>query len=63
MTADAKNPESDRHLILTPDEHHDRMNEVILLKLNDLEYQVDDLELCKKSHATKKPVTKNEVRD
>jgi hypothetical protein len=63
MTKSAKNPESDRHLILAPDESHDRMNEVILLKLNDLEYQVDDLELNKKSHATKKPVTKNEARD
>lgn len=63
MTADAKNPESDGDLILAPDERHDRMNEVILLKLNDLEYRVDDLELNKKSHATKKPGTKNEVRD
>ena len=62
MTKDTKNPESDREQILTPNESHDRMNEVILLKLNDLEYRVDDLELNKKLRATKKPVTKNETR-
>ena len=58
MIADAKNLVSDGDLILAPDEHKQiRINEVILLKLNDLEYRVDDLELSKKSRPTKHPGT------
>jgi hypothetical protein len=36
-------------------ERQDRVTEAIFLKLNDLEYRVDDLELCKPSRATKQP--------
>jgi len=36
-------------------ERQDRMNETIFLKLNDLEYRVDDLKLCRKSRATEQP--------
>ncbi|MDO8871572.1 MAG: hypothetical protein Q7V05_02435 [Methanoregula sp.] len=62
MTADAKNPESDEDLIPAPDEREqDRMDEVILLKLNDLEYRVDDLELCNKKRVTKQPGIRKEV--
>ncbi|MFA4848742.1 MAG: hypothetical protein WC626_03365 [Methanoregula sp.] len=62
MIADAKKPESDGDPIYTPYERQDRMNEVILLKLNDLEYRVDDLELSKKSRETKHPGTGKSVR-
>ncbi|GAB6286968.1 MAG: hypothetical protein STSR0009_31710 [Methanoregula sp.] len=63
MTAAAKDPESDRDRILAPDEHEqDRLNEVFLLKLNNLEYRVDDLELWKKARVTKQPGIKKEVR-
>ena len=63
MKADAENPESGEDLIPAPDEREqDRMDEVILLKLNDLEYRVDDLELWEKARATKQPGTKKEVR-
>jgi hypothetical protein len=43
-------------------ERQDRMNEEIFLKLNDLKYRFDDLEMSKMSCATKQPVTGNEVR-
>jgi hypothetical protein len=62
MTADTKKPESDEGLIPAPDEREqDRMDEVILLKLNDLEYRVDDLELCNKKRVTKQPGIKKEA--
>lgn len=62
MTQAAKNPESDRNLPLAPDEHEqDRMDDVILLKLNDLEYRVDDLELCNKNRVTKQPGIRKEA--
>ena len=62
MTLDAKNPESDEDLITAIDEREqDRMDEVILLKLNDLEYRVDDLELCNKKRVTKQPGIKKEA--
>ncbi len=51
-----------RDLVCSLMERQDRMNEAIFLKLNDLEYRVDDLELSKKSHATKQPGTRNKVR-
>ena len=58
MRAAAKNPEDDWDLHLSPDEQdQDQINETICLKLNDLEYRVDDLELWKKSRATKQPGT------
>ncbi|GAB6286969.1 MAG: hypothetical protein STSR0009_31720 [Methanoregula sp.] len=63
MTATAENPESEGDLILAPDEQdQDQMNETICLKLNDLEYRVDDLELWKKARVTKQPGIKKEVR-
>ena len=63
MTATAKNPESDEDLIPAPDEREqDRMDEVILLKLNDLEYRVDDLELCNKKRVITQPGIKKETR-
>jgi len=34
-------------------EWQDRMTDTFFLKLNDLEYRVDDLELCEKSRAIK----------
>jgi len=56
MTLDVENPESDKDRIPVPDEREqDRIDEVILLKLNDLEYRVDDLELCNKNRVTKQP--------
>ena len=64
MTATAENPESDGDLPLAPDEQaQNRMNETICLKLNDLEYRVVDLELCKPSRATKQSGTKKEAGD
>ena len=58
MTKSVENPESDGDLILAPDERmKDHMNEVILLKINDLEYRVNDLELSNKSHPSKHPCT------
>ena len=63
MRAAAKNPEDDGDLHLSPDEQdQDQMNEVILLKLNDLEYRVDDLELWEKARATKQPGIKKEAQ-
>jgi len=54
LTATVENPESDGDLPLALDEcAQDQMNETICLKLNDLEYRVDDLELWKKARATK----------
>jgi hypothetical protein len=62
MTSAVKNPESDGDLIPAPDEREqDRMDEVILLKLNDLEYRVDDLELCNKKRVTTQPGIKKEA--
>ena len=56
MRAAAKNPEDDGDLHLSPDEQdQDQINETICLKLNDLEYRVDDLELWKKKRVTKQP--------
>ena len=56
MTLDVENPESDKDRIPVPDEREqDRIDEVILLKLNDLEYRVDDLELCNKKRVTTQP--------
>ncbi|GEM_PF-3192107 len=56
MTTTAENPESEGDLPLAPDERaQDQMNETICLKLNDLEYRVDDLELWKKARVTKQP--------
>ena len=46
-----------RDLVCSLMERQDRMNEAFFLKLNDLEYRVDDLELNKKSHGTKQPGT------
>ena len=61
MMATAENPESDGDLPLAPDEQaQNRMNETICLKLNDLEYRVDDLELWKKACVTKQPGIKKE---
>ena len=51
-----------RDLVCSLMERQDRMNEAIFLKLNDLEYRVDDLELSKKSHGTKQPGTGKEAR-
>ena len=51
-----------RDLICSLLERQDRMNEEIFLKLNDLKYRVDDLELCKPSRTTKQPGTGNEAR-
>lgn len=62
MTTDTKNPDSDEDIVPAPDEREqDQMNEVILLKLNDLEYRVDDLELSKKKRVTKQPGIKKEA--
>ena len=61
--AAAENPESEGDLPLAPDEQdQDQMNETICLKLNDLEYRVDDLELWKKARVTKQPGIKKEER-
>jgi hypothetical protein len=63
MTATAENPESDGDLPLAPDDQEqDQMNETICLKLNNLEYRVDDLELWKKARVTKQPGIKKEAR-
>ncbi len=63
MTATAENPESEGDLPLAPDEHEqDRMDVVILLKLNDLEYRVDDLELCNKKRVTTQPGIRKEAQ-
>jgi hypothetical protein len=61
MTATAENPESDGDLPLAHGEQ-DQINETICLKLNDLEYRVDDLELSKKKRVTKQPGIKKEAR-
>ena len=62
MTADTKNLKSDEGLIPAPEEREqDWMNDVILLKLNDLEYRVDDLELSKKKRVTTQPGIKKET--
>ena len=62
MTATTENPGSDGGLPLAPDEQdQDQMNETICLKHNDLEYRVDDLELCKPSRATKQPGIEKEA--
>ena len=42
-----------RALVCSLMERQDRMTETFFLKSNDLEYRVDDLELCKKSRAIK----------
>lgn len=52
-----------RDLVCSLMERQDRMNEAIFLKLNDFEYRVDDLELCRKSRATKQPGTRKEARN
>ena len=63
MTADANDPASGRDPVPAPDgREQNRMNETICLKLNDLEYRVDDLELWKKSRATKQPGIEKEAR-
>ena len=51
-----------RALVCSLMERQDRVTEAIFLKLNDLEYRVDDLELWEKARATKQPGTKKEVR-
>lgn len=51
-----------RDLVCSLMERQDRMNEAIFLKLNDLEYRVDDLELSEKSHRTKQPGNGKEAR-
>ncbi|GAB6286970.1 MAG: hypothetical protein STSR0009_31730 [Methanoregula sp.] len=50
-----------RALVCSLMERQDRVTEAIFLKLNDLEYRVDDLELCKPSRATKQPGIKKEA--
>jgi len=61
--ATVENPYSEGDLPLAPDEQdQDQMNETICLKLNDLEYRVDDLELWKKARVTKQPGIKKEER-
>jgi hypothetical protein len=51
-----------RALVCSLMERQDRMNEEIFLKINDLKYRFDDLELSKKSRTTKQPGTGNEMR-
>ncbi|MDO8871579.1 MAG: hypothetical protein Q7V05_02470 [Methanoregula sp.] len=51
-----------RNLVCSLMERQDRMNEEIFLKLNDLKYRFDDLELSKKSRTIKQPGTGNEAR-
>ncbi|MDO8871210.1 MAG: hypothetical protein Q7V05_00555 [Methanoregula sp.] len=51
-----------RALVCSLMERQDRMNEEIFLKLNDLKYRFDDLELSKQSRVTKQPGTGNEAR-
>jgi len=51
-----------RDLVCSLMERQDRMNETIFLKINDLEYRVDDLELCKRSRETKYTGTDTEAR-
>ena len=51
-----------RDLVCSLMERQDRMNETIFLKLNDLEYRVDDLKLYKSSRMTKQPGKGKEVR-
>ncbi|GAB6286975.1 MAG: hypothetical protein STSR0009_31780 [Methanoregula sp.] len=52
-----------RALVCSLMERQDRVTEAIFLKLNDLEYRVDNLELCKPSRATKQSGTKKEAGD
>ena len=49
-----------RDLVCSLMERQDRMNEAFFLKLNDLEYRVDDFELSKKSRVIKHPGTGKE---
>ncbi|GAB6287002.1 MAG: hypothetical protein STSR0009_32050 [Methanoregula sp.] len=51
-----------RALVCSLMERQDRVTEAIFLKLNDLEYRVDDLELCKPSRATKQSGREKEAR-
>jgi len=51
-----------RALVCSLMERQDRMNKEIFLKLNDLKYRFDDLELSKKSRTIKHPGTGNEAR-
>jgi hypothetical protein len=51
-----------RDLVCSLIERQDRMNEKIFLKLNDLEYRVDDLELGKKSRVIRQPDIEKVVR-
>ena len=57
-----KTEQAIRALVCSLMERQDRMNEEIFLKLNDLKYRFDDLELSKKSCTTKQPGTGNEMR-
>ncbi|MDO8871573.1 MAG: hypothetical protein Q7V05_02440 [Methanoregula sp.] len=57
-----KTEQAIRALVCSLMERQDRMNEEIFLKLNDLKYRFDDLELSKKSRTTKHPGTGNEAR-
>ncbi len=52
-----------RALVCSLMERQDRVTEAIFLKLNDLEYRVDDLELWKPSRAAKQSGTKKEAGD
>jgi len=52
-----------RALVCSLMERQDRVTEAIFLKLNDLEYRVDDLELCKPSRVTKQPGIEKEARN
>jgi hypothetical protein len=52
-----------RALVCSLMERQDRMNEAIFLKLNDLEYRVDDFELCKKPRTTKQPGSGKETQN
>ena len=51
-----------RDLVCSLMERQDRMNEAFFLKLNDLEYRVDDFELSKKSRVIKQPDREKEAR-
>ena len=57
-----KTEQAIRALVCSLMERQDRMNEEILLKLNDLKYRFDDLELSKKKRVTKYPGIGNEAR-
>ncbi|MFA4848741.1 MAG: hypothetical protein WC626_03360, partial [Methanoregula sp.] len=51
-----------RDLVCSLMERQDRMNEAFFLKLNDLEYRVDDFELSKKLRVIKQPDREKEAR-